>query len=234
VEEIARFLAAHPPFDALPAEVLEQTASTVEVGCFPRGARILRQRDRPSRYLYVIVEGLVELRQAADDGGWELVETLAEGETFGQLSLLSRSPHLWDAVAGEQVVAYLIPAEQVELLRRHRGFEALLADRAGDQLRHAIAASRERAPVDLLSRRAGELPARALVTCAPEETVAEANRYACEPRHSIDEPLDHHAGVGTGELTTRALYLRGAQVPPTTLDGEMLGNARASTDSMDS
>jgi len=31
VEEIARFLAAHPPFDALPAEVLEQTAATVEV-----------------------------------------------------------------------------------------------------------------------------------------------------------------------------------------------------------
>ena len=85
MQEIARFLAAHPPFDALPAEVLEQTAATVEVGRYPRGARILRQRDQPSRYLYVVVQGLVELRQAVDGGGWELVETLAEGETFGEL-----------------------------------------------------------------------------------------------------------------------------------------------------
>jgi CBS domain-containing protein len=176
MQEIALFLASHPPFDALPAEVLEQTAARVEVGCFPRGARILRQRDQPSRYLYVVVEGLVELRQAVDGGGWELVETLAEGETFGELSLLSRSPHLWDAVADEEVVAYLIPADQVELLRRYAGFEALLAHRAGDRLRHALAASRERAPLDLLSARAGELPARALVTCAPETTVAEAAR----------------------------------------------------------
>src|SRR6266508_1363460 len=42
---------------------------------------------------------------------------------------------------------------------------------------------------------------------------AEASRYAYEPRHSIDEPLDHHTGVGTGELTTRALYLRGGSSP---------------------
>jgi CBS domain-containing protein len=176
MQEIARFLAIHPPFDALPAEVLEQTAATVEVGRYPRGARILRQRDQPSRYLYVVVTGLVELRQAVDDGGWELVETLAAGETFGELSLLSRSPHLWDAVAGEEVVAYLIPAEQVERLRRQPGFEALLAHRGGDRLRHALAASRQRAPLELLSARAGELPARALVTCAPATTVAEAAR----------------------------------------------------------
>jgi CRP-like cAMP-binding protein len=40
----------------------------------------------------VIVKGVVDLRQADQRSGWELVETLTEGETFGQLSLLSRSP----------------------------------------------------------------------------------------------------------------------------------------------
>jgi CBS domain-containing protein len=184
MEEIARFLARHPPFDGLPAEPLEQTAATVEIEYFPRGARILRQGGEPSRYLHLIVKGTVELRQAAGDGPSELVETLAAGETFGQLSLLSRSPHLWDAVAREDVLAYLIPGQQVERLRHRPGFEALLARRAGDRLRHAIAASRATAPLGLLSAQAAELPSRPLVTCAPDDTAAQAARRMREQRVS--------------------------------------------------
>jgi CBS domain-containing protein len=176
MQEIARLLAAHPPFDGLPPEALEQTAATVEIAYFPRGASILQQGGEPSRYLHVIVKGVVQLRQADERGGSELVETLGEGETFGQLSLLSRSPHLWDAVAGEDVLAYLIPAEQVERLRHQPGFEALLARRAGDRLRRALAAGREPTPLDLFSVRAGDLLGRPLVTCGPGETVTEAAR----------------------------------------------------------
>jgi CBS domain-containing protein len=176
MQEIARLLAAHPPFDTLRPEALEQTAATVEIAYFPRGASILRQGGEPTRYLHVIVKGVVELRQADERGVLELVETLAEGETFGQLSLLSRSPHLWDVVAREDVLAYLIPAEQVERLRQQPGFEALLAGRAGDRLRRALAARREPAPLDLFSVRAGDLVGRPLVTCDPGETVTEAAR----------------------------------------------------------
>jgi CBS domain-containing protein len=176
MQEIARFLATHPPFDGLPPETLEQTAATVEIAYFPRGASILRQSGEPSRYLHVIVKGVVELRQTDDRGASELVETLAEGETFGQLSLLSRSPHLWDVVAREDVLAYLVPSQQVERLRHHPGFEALLARRAGDRLRRALTARRELAALDLFSGRAGDLVSRPLVTCDPGETVVEAAR----------------------------------------------------------
>jgi CBS domain-containing protein len=176
MQEIARLLATHPPFDGLPPEALEQTAATVEIAYFPRGASILRQGGEPTRHLHVIVKGVVELRQANERGASELVETLAEGETFGQLSLLSRSPHLWDVVAREDVLAYLIPAEQVERLRHQPGFEALLARRAGDRLRRALAARREPAPLDLFSVRAGDLVGRPLVACDPAETVTEAAR----------------------------------------------------------
>jgi len=184
MQEIARFLAGHPPFDGLPPEALAQTAATVEVAYFHRGARILQQGGEPSRHLHVIVKGVVELRQADERGGWELVETLAEGETFGQLSLLSRSAHLWDVVAQQDVLAYLIPAEQVERLRHQPGFEALLARRAGDRLRRALDARRAPAPLDLLAVRAGELVGRPLVTCDPDQTVAEAARRMREERVS--------------------------------------------------
>jgi CBS domain-containing protein len=184
MEEIARFLARHPPFDRLPGELLARTAATVEIEFFPRGARILRQGGGPSRFLYLIVKGTVELWQASDDRPPELVETLAVGEAFGQLSLLSDTSHLWDAVAGEDVLAYLIPADQVERLQRQPGFEALLAQQAGDRLRHAVAASTAGAQLDLFSVEAGELPIRPLVTCAPDDTVAQAARRMRDQRVS--------------------------------------------------
>jgi len=176
MQEIARFLAVHKPFDGLAPEALEQTAATVEVAYFPRGASILQQGGEPSHHLYVIVKGTVELRQVDEGHASKLVETLAEGETFGQVSLLSRSPHLWDVIARDDVLAYLIPAEQVERLRHQPGFEALLARRAGDRLRHAVAVHRELAPLDLFSVRAGDLLGRPLVTCDPDQTVTEAAR----------------------------------------------------------
>jgi CBS domain-containing protein len=184
MEEIARFLARHPPFDRLPAELLAQTAATVEIEFFPRGACILPQGGEPGRFLYLIVKGTAELWQAAGDRPPELVETLAAGETFGQLSLLSGAAHLWDAVAGEDVLAYLIPADQVERLRQQPGFEALLARRAGDRLRHAIVASAAGAPLDLLSVQASALPTRPLVTCAPHDTVAQAAQQMRDQRVS--------------------------------------------------
>src|SRR5215218_2088163 len=98
--------------------------------------------------------------------------------------MLSRSPHLWDVVAQQDVLAYLIPAEQVERLRHQPGFEALLARRAGDRLRRALDARRAPAPLDLLAVRAGELVGRPLVTCDPDQTVTEAARRMREERVS--------------------------------------------------
>jgi signal-transduction protein with cAMP-binding, CBS, and nucleotidyltransferase domain len=206
MQEIARFLAANPPFDGLPPEVLEQTAATVEVARYPRGTSILQQGGEPSRHLHVIVDGVVELRQADANGASELVETLASGETFGQLSLLSRAPHLWDVLAREDVLAYLIPAEHVERLRHHPGFEALLARRAGDRLRRAVAAHREPALLDLLSVRAGDLATRPLVTCDPGETVAEAARRMRAERISSLVVIGRSPGLVTAsDLRDRVL-----------------------------
>ena len=176
MEEIARFLSRHPPFDRLPGELLARTAATVEIEFFPRGARILRQGGGPSHFLYLIVKGTVELWQASDDRPPELVETLAVGEAFGQLSLLSGTSHLWDAVAGEDVLAYHIPADQVERLRDRPGFQALLAGQAGDRLRHAVGTAEAGAEQELLAVPAARLADRPLVTCAPGDTVAQAAR----------------------------------------------------------
>lgn len=183
MQEIARFLAVHPPFDGLTPGQLAQIAAATEIEYFRPGTSILRQNEEPIRHLYVIVKGIVELRQATDWGS-ELVETLAEGETFGQLALLGHIPHLWDAVAAQDVLVYLIPAEQVERLRALPGFDALFARRAADRLGHAISAHRELAPLDLFSVRAGDVANRPVVDCDPSETVAQAARRMRDERVS--------------------------------------------------
>jgi CBS domain-containing protein len=175
MEEIARFLARHPPFDRLPGPLLDRTAANVEIEFFPRGARILGQGG-PNPFLHLIVKGTVELRQAAGDGTPELAETLTAGEAFGPDGPRAASGGRWEAVARTDVLAYLIPGPQLDRLRAEAGFEGLLADQAGDRLRYAVAASAAEARIDLLSVRGGELATRSLVTCAPDDTVAEAAR----------------------------------------------------------
>jgi CBS domain-containing protein len=220
MEEIARFLARHPPFDRLPEQLLAQTAATVEIEFFPGGARILRQGGEPSRFLYLIVKGTVELWQASDDRPPELVETLAAGEAFGQLSLLSGTSHLWDAVAGTDVLAYLIPTDQVERLQQQPGFEALLAQQAGDRLRHAVAASTAGARLDLLSVAAGDLPIRPLVTCAPDDTVAQAARRMRDQRVSSLIVEGRRPGLVTAtDLRDRVLA---AGLDPDTAVGQVM------------
>jgi CBS domain-containing protein len=177
MREIESFLAAHSPFDTLPAEVLAQTAATVQVRRYERGTRIIPQGGPPAAHLYVLARGLVELRQHDDasvGGAGELIHTLSEGSVFGQLSVLGRAAPLFDAVASKRSLCYLIPAEQLERLRLLSGFEALLIQRAGDYIRQALATRRAAAAGSPFTGRARELIARPLVTCAPDETVRDA------------------------------------------------------------
>lgn len=173
--EIASFLGAHAPFNTLPEELLRETAACVEVCRFPAGSTLMRQGGPPLEHLYVLVSGRVELRQ--HDGGapaWS--ETIGPGDVFGQLSALSGAAPLWDAVARTEIRCYRVPTAQLERLRTQPGFEALLIQRAGDRIRHAMAVRRAAAPATPFAGRARDLISRPLVTCGPDATVRDAAR----------------------------------------------------------
>jgi CBS domain-containing protein len=208
MREIEGFLAAHSPFDTLPAEVLAQTAATVEVRRYQRGAYILRQGGPPATDLYVLARGQVELRRHDDDsvGAGELIQTISEGTVFGQLSVLGGAAPLWDAVARKSSLCYLVPAEQLERLRLLSGFEALLIQRAGDHIRAAFAARRAAAPPNPFAGRARELIARPLVTCSPHETVrVAAQRMHAEGVSSLVVDADPPGFLSDRDLRDRVL-----------------------------
>lgn len=204
MDEIARFLRECPPFDQLPSEVLSQTAGTVEIEYFPRGARILTRGGKPSDFLYIIRAGAVELRQVRDGGGVETVDTLAEGETFGHLSLLSGAASMWDAVAREEMLAYLIPRAQVERLHHYAAFDAFFARNVRDRLQQAVGLNNALAPFDLFSTRAADLVRRPPVTCEPTLSV----REAAERMRAANVSSVVVAGEPLGILTDRDLRNR--------------------------
>lgn len=211
MEDVARFLAEHRPFDALPPEALARAAAAVVTSHYPHGATILAQGTIVDQ-LHMVARGRVELRGSAGD----LIESIGPGEVFGQLSLLVDTPMLWQAIASEDTDCLLLPRAEVERLRGVAGFEATLVQRAGERIRRTLSVRRAAAPANPFGGRARELIARPLVTCAPDETVrGAAERMRDEQVSSLvvtGEPL--------GFLTDRDLRDR-VVAPGTALDTQL-------------
>ncbi|MFN8132235.1 MAG: putative nucleotidyltransferase substrate binding domain-containing protein [Solirubrobacteraceae bacterium] len=84
MEDLAAFLAAHPPFDALAPEERAAVAAAATRREVPAGAAVLVEDGPPAAEWYVVASGAMEL---VHDG--EVVDLLEPGEPFGHPSLLS-------------------------------------------------------------------------------------------------------------------------------------------------
>src|SRR6476660_4748294 len=128
--DIAGFLAAFPPFDGLDDGQLDRIASATQVEFFPAGTTILERAGEPAASLYVVRKGSVEI---LDDG--RLLDLIGEGETFGELSLVSGQGPVASVRTAEDTLCYLIPrALAQELLQGAGGarFRASVARRRLD------------------------------------------------------------------------------------------------------
>ncbi|HQW39440.1 MAG TPA: hypothetical protein PLO00_12005, partial [Usitatibacteraceae bacterium] len=75
--EIREFLAAHRPFDALPAEALDRLPASLSVRYLRRGSPFPPQ-DADGQYLYLVRKGAVDMR----DSRGELADKLGEGDLY--------------------------------------------------------------------------------------------------------------------------------------------------------
>ncbi|ADK84173.1 putative CBS domain and cyclic nucleotide-regulated nucleotidyltransferase [Desulfarculus baarsii DSM 2075] len=184
------FVRGVAPFDALGPDELGRVARSMEIAYFPRGRRIIAAGGAPAQALHIIQSGAAEQSLPARDGRPPaLIDLRGEGDVFGAASLLAGQSPLFDVVAREDMVCYLLPAEP---------FKALVADHAafqrffGSSLAHdlAAAASLGRAtPVDgldlglgaALSRsRVGEVMSRQALCGPPQTSLRQAARLMTE------------------------------------------------------
>ena len=94
------------------------------------GGTIFAQGDEGGQ-MYVILEGLVELRV-----GVAIVEVLGKGEPFGELALLEQLPRMATAMARTDCKLVPIPRERfLELVQQHPTFALDIMRVMADRLR---------------------------------------------------------------------------------------------------
>lgn len=176
--EIRDFLAAQPPFGALPAELLERLPGEVSVRYLRRGSPF-PPADADQPYLYVVRTGAVELRDRND----ELVDKIGEGGLYTGLCAPDSPETTLQGVVVEDSLFYLIDCERVaELRKAHPDFDRHFADSVRERLRHALESLQEaRTTTQGLTRTpAAELVHRRPATIPPETSIQEAARRMTE------------------------------------------------------
>jgi CBS domain-containing protein len=199
VQDVAEFLAAHPPFDGLEARDLAALASGAEVEFHPTGAEIFHQGADPVSHLWVVRSGAVEI---VHDG--RVLDLLGPGELFGHSSMLSGLPTGFAAVAGEDTLAYRIPAEVARpLLARPAGLEYVTRS----LLEFAEAESRGAEPTPNPAQRpVAELLRSPLVVCTPDTPVRDAAQVMT--RAGASSVVVDLGGGALGIVTDRDLRSR--------------------------
>ncbi|MGA8892147.1 MAG: DUF294 nucleotidyltransferase-like domain-containing protein [Anaeromyxobacteraceae bacterium] len=172
------FVRSTPPFDALPQELFDGAARSLEVIYYPAGTKLVTVGEQPLQHLYVIRKGAVRLER-----GGQTIQMLEEGETFGYTSLITGKATL-DGIVEDDLLAYRLPAGEFHRLLADAHFAghfaAGLATRLESSLEHSPVATFRvdlAAPVETLVRR----PA---VWVDAAATVGDAARVMTEERVS--------------------------------------------------
>jgi CBS domain-containing protein len=186
LSETARFLARHPPFDALAPDELAEVVAQAAIEFHLRGAVILSEGGGPVTFLRVIHSGGVDI---AHEG--RLLDLLGPGDTFGHAAMLSGLPPGFEARAAEDTLCYRIPVAVARpLLDRARSRELQVA----------------RTPAG--HRPVSQLIRTPTVTCKPSESIGiVAERMTAAGAGSAVVALDDGSfGIVTDrDLRTRVL-----------------------------
>ena len=176
MEDIAGFLAAHPPFDAVDAAELARVAAMTETENFPAGKTIFSQGTGPVGHLRIVRAGSVEI---IHDG--QVLDLLGPGELFGHASMLSGLPTGFEARAAEDTLCYRIPADVIGPLLARPDFLRFIAR----SIVGGRTAGGERVPpADPVQRPVETLIRTPPLVCSPGEPIREAAKRMTADRAS--------------------------------------------------
>lgn len=173
--EIADFLAAHPPFDALDQGALGEFIRSITIRYARRGTTVLKAGVH-NDHLFIVRSGAVELME----GGDTLAIMLSEGSCFAFPSLLRDGMTRHGVTALEDSLLYCVPAATFHAFyQRFDAFRMYFSSAEAGRLRAAINQQSE-SKANLGALQSGAVPlasivgARPLVTASLSMTSAEA------------------------------------------------------------
>lgn len=104
-----------PVFSHLPRDVIEGVADWAEILTFKPPARIIQQGERGT-YLYVIIEGRVDVLHEDGEGHSRRIARLGRYDCFGEMSLLAGEPTSATAQAVTEVNVLALPHSRMREL----------------------------------------------------------------------------------------------------------------------
>jgi CBS domain-containing protein len=170
--EIRDFLAARPPFDGLPAEVLDTLPRQVQIRYLRRSAQFPPADSRDSA-LYLVRAGAIECRDSAG----ELTGKLGEGDLYSDACQLVEIGPRGNAKVVEDALLYLIPCDVIKRLgQQHGDFARYLSDSLQERLKQAISETRGNFGTDLasLTLPVSQLLSREPVVISDRHTIRQA------------------------------------------------------------
>ena len=216
--EIRDFLAEHPPFDALPADVLDRLPARCTVSYARRGTVVLRPGDRGDR-LYLVRSGAVDI---TDEG--HLVDRVGAGGGFGMSALVEHVPARYAATAREDTLLLELPQADFDALAaEHPAVAVHFAATHHGRITAAIAQLQAPARGSaVLKTSVRDLLRAQPVSVAPSATVAEGARVMTAA--GVSSLLVMEGGSLVGIVTDRDLRRRvlAAGVPPDRPVGEVM------------
>lgn len=199
MEDIADFLRAHPPFDSLDEDTLDEVAASAEIEFHAARAAIIESAGAVLEHGYVVRRGSVEL---VIDG--RLIDLIGEGEMFGFVSLLSEGPLGFVARAAEDTLVYRIPAAVMRPVLARPAFVRFVTEVMNRRVR-LLARHDAEPPASSAGRPVGELIRAPALVCPPATSVQEAARQMAEAGATC---VVVDTGDGLGIVTDRDIRTR--------------------------
>ncbi|MEM7569493.1 MAG: putative nucleotidyltransferase substrate binding domain-containing protein [Pseudomonadota bacterium] len=160
--EIADFLKAHPPFDALQDTAISALVAALSIRYARRGSTVI-EAGVLNEHLYIVRSGAVELME----GGNDLAIMLSEGSCFAFPSLLRDGMTRHAVTALEDSLLYCLPAAQFHALcQDHDDVRIYFSSAEASRLRAAIARRSESAG-DIGALQSGATPLKSLLGQRP-------------------------------------------------------------------
>ena len=178
-------LAAHPPFDRFSAEQLEAIAAHVQIRYHEPDEILFTEGEPPGEEVFQVQKGSLELTRLVD-GVAMLTARSDEGDLVGLRAHIAGRDYAATARTREPSLVYAIPAKTIlELIDTDPTIGRALASSfaadaplRGDAMAEAVRSSRSASAsgLSLFDETHHVEPSRDVVTCHPDDSVAEAAR----------------------------------------------------------
>ncbi|MBI1423119.1 MAG: CBS domain-containing protein [Gammaproteobacteria bacterium] len=201
--EIRDFLVAHPPFDLLPGDALQQLPKSFSIRYLRRGQAFPPADAEAS--LYLVRQGVIDIRNAQG----VLIEKLAEGELYSALCERIDDAMQLHGKASEDSLLYALSCERFQQLSQQypafaEHFSAALKQSLWRVINNLPQQSAQ--GETQLDMEVGQLIARKPITASPDMRIVDAARLMTD--EGLSSLLLVENGALTGLITDRDLRSR--------------------------